>query len=95
MKMYKRIPLGILNLILGCATLFYFITFLLSNRPVDRLEIAFTEGWPAIIAIILAWISGVLTLMGKHWVWSIVGISAMLVFWVFFVIATWFYLSSL
>ena len=82
----KRITLGIINLLLGGVTLYYWISVMLSKSPADRLEIAFKSGLLFFIPAILALISGTLTLLGKHWIWSIVGFISIVACWIVFFI---------
>lgn len=91
MNMNKRITLGILNILMGGMTLYYFIQWI-SNSSINH---PILGALFFLLAAILPLFGGILTLLKKHWAWFIVGICAFLAWWIFWLIGMFEWLSTI
>jgi hypothetical protein len=81
-----RVALGILDIAAGgsLVAVYYIFWFLEWGVP-D----AFTWGLPALVAAALALIGGIYTLVKKGWGWTITGLVATAVGWIYFLFLSW------
>jgi hypothetical protein len=84
----KKVILGLFNILAGVVMLVMYVYCIRDEHPMYRLQYALTWYLPYIVASVFAFTSGILTLLGKHIFWAVIGLvltAATLAYWGFFV----------